>query len=340
MATMSAHFARAILLGGPFLASVASAHHSPAAFDQTREVRLEGTVTKYAYNNPHTYITIEMAGENGARVSQQIEVGPISTMLPLGLTRDSLKVGDNVSVRAVPRRLGAGTVMGLDLTRADGLVLPLHISAASVRPASTAVATSIAGTWQPLAAHFTALNRAVPNFPLTERGRAELMQSRRANATTHSDCVPAGAPMLMVYSVASRVTVNSSTVVLDVDWLDAQRVVHLGGTHPANLVPSLQGHSIGRWEGGALVVDTVGFEPHKEGIGFGLGSSAEKHLVERFSLEPDGRHLRYEATVEDPVYLAEPVRHTSMWVFSPELPFSGVKCDLEIARQYLREDAE
>jgi hypothetical protein len=219
-------------------------------------------------------------------------------------------------------------------------VLPLHVSAASVRPASTAVAASIAGTWQPLISHFTALNRAVPNFPLTERGRAELTESRRTNATTHSDCLPAGAPMLMVYTVASRVTVNSNTVVFDIDWLDAQRVVHLGATHPTNLTPSLQGHSIGRWEGGVLVVDTVGFEPHEEGIGFGLGSSEKKHLVERFSLEPDGRHLRYEVMVEDPVYLTEPVRHTSLWVFSPELPFSGVKCDLDIARQYLREDAE
>jgi len=337
---MNARFTTTSLLVGLLVASVSSAHHSPAAFDQTKEVRLEGTVTKYAYNNPHTYITLEMEGANGARVSQLIEVGPISTVLPLGLTRDSLKVGDRVSVRANPPRRGTGTVMGLDLTRADGVVLPLHISAASVRPESTAVATSIAGTWQPLGQYFSALNRAVPNFPLTERGRAELTESRRTNATPHSDCVPAGAPMLMVYSVASRVTVTSSTVVFDVDWLDAQRIVHLGATHPANLAPSLQGHSIGRWEGSVLVVDTVGFEPHKEGIGFGLGSSAEKHLVERFSLEPDGRHLRYEATVEDPVYLTEPVRHTSLWAFSPELPFSGVKCDLEVARQYLREAAE
>lgn len=337
---MNAPFATSFLFAGILIAPLSSAHHSPAAFDQTKEVRLEGTITKYAYNNPHTYITIEMAGEDGARVSQQIEVGPISTMLPLGLTRDSLQVGDRVSVRAAPRRRGTGTVLGLDLTRADGVVLPLHVSAAGAGPASTAAARSIAGTWQPLGAYFTALNRAVPNFPLTERGRAQLTESRRTNATTHSDCVPAGAPMLMVYSVASRVTVNASTVVFDVDWLDAQRVVHLGATHPANLAPSLQGHSIGRWEGGVLVVDTVGFEPHEEGIGFGLGSSAEKHLVERFSLEADGRHLRYEATVEDPVYLTEPVQHTSLWAFRPELPFSGVKCDLEVARQYLREDAE
>jgi hypothetical protein len=313
------------------------AHHSPAAFDQTKEIRLEGTVTRFAYNNPHTYLTIDVVGPDGRVVSQEIEAGPISTMQPLGMTRDSLKIGDRVTVRAVPRRRGIGTVLGLDVTKANGTVVPLFLGTASARPASAALATSMAGMWRPLQAGFSALNRAVPSLPLTERGREELAAARRANATTHSDCVPAGAPMLMLYPVATFVTVNARTVVFDIDWLDAQRIVHLEATHPVNLEPSLQGHSIGRWEGDVLVVDTIGFAPHAEGIGFGLPSSASKHLVERFALEPDRRHLRYEVTVEDPVYLTEPVRRSAQWVFDPDLLPSGVRCDLDVARRYLRE---
>jgi hypothetical protein len=315
------------------------AHHSPAAFDQTKEIRLEGTVTRFAYNNPHTYLTIDVVGADGRVVSQEIEAGPISTMQPLGMTRDSLKVGDRVSVRAAPRRTGTGTVLGLDATKADGTVVPLFLAGASPRPASTTLATSIAGTWRPLQAGFSALNRAVPQLPLTERGRAELAASRRANATTHSDCIPAGAPQLMLYPVASLVTVNERTVVFDIDWLDAQRIVHLGAAHPVDLEPSLQGHSIGHWEGDVLVVDTIGFAPHAEGIGFGMPSSASKHLVERFALEPDRQRLRYEVTVEDAVYLTEPYRQSAQWVFDPDLRPSGVACDLEVARQYLREGA-
>ena len=315
------------------------AHHSPAAFDQTKEIHLEGTVTRFAYNNPHTYLTIDVVGADGRVVSQEIEAGPVSTMQPLGMTRDSLKVGDRITVRAVPRRTGSGTVLGLDATKANGTVVPLFLGTASARPAGTALATSMAGMWRPLQAGFSALNRAVPQLPLTERGREELAASRRANATTHSDCIPAGAPQLMVYPVASRVTMNERTVVFDIDWLDAQRVVHLDAAHPARLEPSLQGHSIGHWEGEVLVVDTVGFAPHAEGIGFGMPSSASKHLVERFALEPDRQHLRYDVTVEDPVYLTEPYRQTAQWVFDPELRPSGVPCDLDVARQYLREAA-
>src|SRR5688572_16280401 len=126
------------------------AHHSPAAFDQTKEIRIEGTVTKFAFNNPHTYLTIDIVDADGRVISQEVEAGPISTMQPLGMTRDSFKVGDRVSVRAVPRRRGTGTVLGLDATRADGSVVPLFLSASIVRPTSTALATSIAGTWRPL----------------------------------------------------------------------------------------------------------------------------------------------------------------------------------------------
>jgi hypothetical protein len=313
------------------------AHHSPAAFDQTKEIRLEGTVTRFAYNNPHTYLTIDVVGADGRVVSQEVEAGPISTMQPLGMTRDSLKVGDRVTVRAVPRRTGVGTVLGLDATKENGTVVPLFLHSGLAPPTGTALATSLAGTWRPLQAGFSALNRAVSQLPLTERGRTELAATRGANATTHSDCIPAGAPQLMLYPVASLVTLNERTVVFDIDWLDAQRVVHLEAAHPAKLEPSLQGHSIGHWEGDVLVVDTIGFAPHAEGMGFGMPSSASKHLVERFTLAPDRQHLLYDVTVEDPVYLTEPYRQTAQWQFAPDLRPSGVPCDLEAARQYLRE---
>jgi hypothetical protein len=327
----------ALLVTASLLSGASHAHHSPAAFDRSREVQLEGTVTRFAYNNPHTYLTVETVDGAGRRIAQDIEVGPISTMQPLGLTRDSLRVGERVTVRANPSRRGTGTAMGLDVTRADGRVLPLHISAKSVRPTSTALATNMEGVWRPTVQAFEAMFAAMPSWPMTELGRQAFAESRRTNSTTHSDCVPAGAPMLMLYPVALAIDVDEKLVTFDIDWLGARRVVRLDAAHPAELVPSLQGDSIGRWEGDVLVVDTVGFEPHAEGLGFGMRSSDRKHLVERFSLEPDRRHLRYEVTVEDSVYLTRAVSHVSQWEFSPDLQASGVGCDLDVARRYLRE---
>jgi hypothetical protein len=89
-----------------------------------------------------------------------------------------------------------------------------------------------------------------------------------------------------------------------------------------------------------LAIDTVGFTSHAEGIGFGMPSSDRKRLVERFTLNADRRHIDYEVAIEDPVYLREPVRHASQWEYSPDPSPSGVKCDLDVARRYLREAAE
>jgi hypothetical protein len=201
------------------------------------------------------------------------------------------------------------------------------------------VATGLAGTWRPTLKGFEELAQAIgSSWPLTEEGRRSLAEARRANRTTQSDCIPAGAPMLMVYPVATSVQVTDRTVVFEIDWLGAKRVVHLGVTgHPPDLQPTLQGHSIGRWEGRTLVVETIGFAPHAEGLGFAMPSSEGKRLVERFTLSDDRRHLVYGVTIEDPRYLARPVQFQANWEYSPDLRASGVECDLDVARRYLVE---
>ncbi len=90
----------AIAALGAVLTAPASAHHSPAAFDLDKEMIVEGTLTKFLFANPHTYLTVETVGTDGKRVSQDVEAGPISTMQPIGLTRDSLRVGEHIVVRA------------------------------------------------------------------------------------------------------------------------------------------------------------------------------------------------------------------------------------------------
>lgn len=66
----------AIAVLGSVLAGTATAHHSPAAFDLDKEVIIEGTLTKFLFANPHSYLTVESMGRNGERVSQDVEVGP------------------------------------------------------------------------------------------------------------------------------------------------------------------------------------------------------------------------------------------------------------------------
>jgi hypothetical protein len=114
-----------------------------------------------------------------------------------------------------------------------------------------------------------------------------------------------------------------------------ERVVHLDQTtHPAGLAPSLMGHSIGRWEGETLVIDTVAFAPHALGTMF-YASGPDKRLVERLTLTPDRRQLQYVFTLEDPATLSAPVSYTATWDHRPDLTLSGEVCDPDVARHAL-----
>jgi len=313
---------------------LSDAHHGAANYDRARVIVVEGIVAEVKWVNPHTELTIKVAGEQGGSVLQRVEGGSISTLSPLGLTRESLAIGERVTVHAWPDRRGPGhTVLGLDVTKADGSVVPLNASAARTRAPSVAVASSIAGRWIRPQQAFYDLGAAAPAWPMTEKGRAAF-----TGHSTQADCVAVGAPQLMLYPTLIDIALDEQRAVFTLDWMGVQRVVHLDTTkHPPNVEPSAQGHSIGRWEDGALVVDTLGFAEHREGLGFGLPSGAGKHLVERFALDADGRHLDYKIMAEDPEYLTKPIYASAKWEYAPDIEPSGAKCDLDSARRFLEE---
>jgi hypothetical protein len=133
---------RRIAIAAIALATLASAplpaHHSAANFDTRTEITVEGVVTKYDWRNPHVYMALAVAGPDGGR-EQEVEAGASSVLLPLGLTPDAVQVGDRVSIRGNPSRSGAGhIVLGRELTKADGTVLPLNIGSRTARAPSTA----------------------------------------------------------------------------------------------------------------------------------------------------------------------------------------------------------
>jgi hypothetical protein len=114
------------------------------------------------------------------------------------------------------------------------------------------------------------------------------------------------------------------------------RIVHMNqATHEgAQYTPD--GHSIGHFEGKTLVVDTTHFEPHRRGLGRGLPSSREKHLTERFEVDPSRTQLLYHFRVEDPVYLIEPMSGTLRRQHRPDLARESVACDKAIASRYIQ----
>jgi hypothetical protein len=324
---------------GVLVGSAALAHHSPSVYDMTGDlVTVEGTLTKIDWANPHIYLTLETAGPNGQRVLQQVEAVSISLAQATGLTREVLTLGSTVVINAFPNRRGEGTVLGVDITTSDGNLYPLRGGRSSRPPTATVPATGLAGNWAPKPGA-APLMSIVYGWPLTDKARAavEELASGRSQATV--GCTPIPLPMVAMLAMLRTIDVRDDRVVMkiDSDGSDATRTIYLDlAEHPENVEPSLFGHSIGRWDGDTLMIDTVAFTPHRIGIGFGVPSGTGKHLIERLTLTGDRLQLRYELTVEDPEYLTAPATHTAMWDHRPDLT-PGSACDPENSERF-RED--
>ena len=321
------------------LTAPALGHHSAAAYDTQKEVTVTGTVSQYRFGNPHIYMTLQVKRADGSTGSVEVEAGAASVLNGLGFKKDAIVAGEVVTVTGNPsRNNGDKAILGKDLRKSDGTYIPLNIASRSIYSGGTETAATIAGTWFSPRTEFNAFLGGTRNWPVTDKGKAAMAANSDPKATTQKDCIPIGAPAVMFYPVANTITVQSDRVVMKVDWMESDRVIYLDGRkHPPATETSLHGHSLGRWEGDTLVVDTANFKEHPMGLSASLPSSTQKHLTERFRLGPDHKSLIYSGVIEDPVYLAKPVEWTGQWQYRPNMPHSNVKCDLEVARKFLRD---
>ena len=90
------------------LPAQAMAHHSFAAeFDADSPIELTGIVTSVKWSNPHTFFYIDVENENGDWENWALELGSPNGLMRRGWTRNSLKIGDTVSVTGSRARDGS-----------------------------------------------------------------------------------------------------------------------------------------------------------------------------------------------------------------------------------------
>jgi len=329
---MRVRFTAILFLAASFGAP-AFAHHSQAMFDTTKEIVVQGTIARFDLKNPHMYLIVETKGPNGEKVLVEGEGLAITQARVDGLRFEALTPGTPVVMRANPNKdAGPGKqVRILDVTTQDGEIHPFYAS--NTRERTLTPAKSLEGHWAPNRAALGAAFGAMARFPITPEARAT-----QQKLVADGLCFVEPVPVLAVLDEMRSIEVGKDKVVLHFENSGDHllRTVRMNGKHPAGVKPSRHGDSIGHWEGDTLVVDTTAYEPNPSGLGLNVPASAQKHTVERLTLTPEKTRLRYEITVEDPVYLTKPATLTQQWDHRPDLQFSppSQACDPKVAARY------
>jgi hypothetical protein len=117
----------AAAVGAGALSAPATAHHSFAQFDKTRQVTLKGTVKDWQFTNPHSWLQV-IVQENGHDVEYSIEGASVNTLVRRGWGRTTFKVGDKITLVIYPLKTGQNGGAFLMATFANGKTISSGIT--------------------------------------------------------------------------------------------------------------------------------------------------------------------------------------------------------------------
>jgi len=119
---MKAKFALLAASAGLLLTSLpVLAHHSFAAeYDDKKPVNLKGTVSKVEWTNPHARFYVDVKDEGGKMTNWEFELGSPNGLMRQGWTRNSMKVGDTVSIDGYVAKDGSKLGNARTIKTADG----------------------------------------------------------------------------------------------------------------------------------------------------------------------------------------------------------------------------
>ena len=328
----------------PALASLpAQAHHSKANF-LNETIVLQGEIVNFRWVNPHAIFRMKVADATGKITEWDVEVAATPQLVRSGWTEESLQPGDHVIVRAQPDRNRARPFAAMQsILKDDGTALsvtPADAAADNSRPR----AQSVFGVWQPARRRQggagIAPGRADEpplSLPLTAKG-LEAARKFTVRDNPRLQCVPFTSPENIGTPYLHTIEHDGDNILLRTEYMEIARVVYMDGRAPPVGPRSLQGHSIGRWDGDVLVVETTNFADQPWGVARGIPSGPGKRVVERYRLTDGGETLTVSYTIEDPEYLTQAFAGEEQWRYAPKLKLLPNTCDLEAAQKYLGND--
>ena len=348
----------------------ALAHHGFGRFDRQKPVEIEGTITGIDFVNPHSYLNLDVVDPAGTVIAMRCEMRAATLLRRSGWSEEMFVKGarakiagwghrddpaacyieditigdsptrnrnDQFTTRAVdtsnrPKRLPTGEpnitgdwaqeqyVIAVPPTGGGNLV-PKSLIAA-VESGQLAMRDVPPSGWGPRPVTYTARGKA----------EADAFQTWSPADNPRLRCRPTSIIFDWLFDGAvNRITQERDRIVIDYGLYSFQRVIHMNmAQHPSTITPSYSGHSIGRWEGDVLVVDTVGFEPGV--LAAPVRHSDQLHIVERYSLDAEKWVLTRDYVATDPVYFTDEYKGSDK-VLVADVPYEAHRCS-ELAPEF------
>jgi hypothetical protein len=357
------------------IAAPSWAHHGFGRFDPSKDVTLEGTLTGVDFVNPHAYLYFDAMTADGKVQPMRCEMRAATVLRRSGWSEQMFVPGKHVVATGNPHRDDPAScyieTLKLDDTTLERYEQLTTATQGSVeRPARVASGEpNIYGDWAQeqylIARPPEGRGGLVPKSMVAGVQSGQIKFEDVPNAgwgarpVTYTPAGQAASDVLRAKPPEDSPRARCEITSILFDWVfdgpinriskraDAitieygrglERTVHMNmAAHPANVAPSRGGHSIGRWDGDTLVVDTVGFTP---GIIAGtVPHSDQLHVVERFTLDPKTMALTRDYTAVDPVSFTDEYAGSDT-VLPADAPFAEDRCEELTYRNYSLEALE
>ena len=297
---------------------IASAHHGFSAhFDSNQVVRIEGTIKRFDFRNPHGYLYIDTIDDTGEPVVWVCDLQSRSQLIRKGADETLFTVGESIVVEGfAARRDPHRCELGVAYFANGSSFVMRSIDEASTQFADNEAEAlpegadrTIFGTWiRPgLSDETSGRGRVTGNDSITAAGEAAVAAFDPITDQPSIHCKP-GSPVRSWSppGLATSIHQDRDKVIIYHESMDVTRTVHLDmREHPSDIPPSEMGHSIGHFDGDDLLIDTAAFS-----AGVLVRSTLHTDqmvLRERLSITEDTDRLHIEWAMVDPAYYAEPV---------------------------------
>ncbi len=308
------------------------AHHGVnGQFDLSQTIVKSGIVTRVRFVNPHSYVYFDSVNEAGETENWRCELRSGSLLRRKGWDADLFAEGTEIRIFGSPAREEPTTCYTETITFSDGDVLYRYGGVADdgtfINDADAIAASAnqeeqasldvpdLSGEWGEPVASGPPRPYGGPGGPF-EPSEAALAVANdwTPEENPRFNCMPTN--IILDYrfdQMVNKIEQTADTVTLTYGFMDVVRTIHIDGTFPEDIAPSLEGYSVGTWNDDKLEVLTKGFAPGFLDFVGGRSQSSLPHsdqmeITETFYIDDAGELVR-EYTINDPIYLASPYSH-------------------------------